>query len=95
MTAPRAYTTPRLAQAQATNLASAPFGLGALARHIRAVVANPAASSDTLLITADALRLAAMDPTDKPMAHRETLRAWADTLADLAPTRADPIQDAA
>jgi hypothetical protein len=95
MTAPRAYTTTRLAQAQAASLAPAPFGLGPLARHLRAIVASPGANSDALLLAADALRLAASDPDNTPPVHRATYRAWADTLADLAPTRADPIEDAA
>jgi hypothetical protein len=95
MTPAPTYITTRLATVQAARLASAPHGLGALARHVRAIVGNPRANSDALLITADALRLAAIDPADTPLAHRETLRAWADTLTDLAPTRADPVEDAA
>jgi hypothetical protein len=92
MMAGPAYITTRLATVQAARLAPAPHGLGPLARHLRAVIGNPGANSDALLITADALRLAAADPTDAPPAYRAALRAWADTLADLAPTRANQVE---
>ena len=53
------------------------------------IVANPHASSDTLLINADALRKVA-EPW-RGQAKGQALIALADQLAALAPTRADPV----
>jgi len=89
------YTTACLARVQSGRLTGGPFGLGMLARHVRSIVADPRADSDTLLILSDALRTDAASHPTLPEAHRAALRAWADTLADLAPTRATPIEDAA
>lgn len=51
-----------------------------VARIIRSTVANPRATSDTLLILADALR--------SPL--RDDLNDLANDIATLAPTRANP-----
>ena len=76
-----------LAQAEGLNLRGhtryLPHGIGHL---MHRVVADPRASSDTLLIVADALReyadFALFDEA------RATLRAIADAVAALAPSRA-------
>jgi hypothetical protein len=91
----RLYTTACLARVQSQRITGAPFGVGTLARHLRGIVADPRASSDTLLILADALRADATAHVTLPGAHRAALHTWADTLAELAPTRATPIEDAA
>jgi hypothetical protein len=91
----RLYITACLARVQSARIVHGPWGMVAMGRHIRAIVASPEASSDMLLIVADTLRLASAAPDDTPPAHRAALRAWADTLSDLAPTRATPIEDAA
>jgi hypothetical protein len=91
----RLYTTACLARVQSQRLTGAPFGVSTLARHLRGIVADPRASSDTLLILADALRADATGAHELSAAQRAAMRDWADTLAELAPTRATPIEDAA
>jgi hypothetical protein len=86
------YATQAQAEADAARITGAPFGLGWLAAHLRRLLADPRADSNVILLQADALRATATSPdaTASPAA-RATLRTWANTLTDLAPTRADPI----
>ncbi len=91
----RHYTTPWQAAADATRLADGPNPLVPLLLHLRAIVGDPRASSDHLLIAADALRSEAGWSTSTVPAYAQQLTAWANTLTDLAPTRADPIEDTA
>lgn len=93
MTRIHRYTTHAQAEADAARITGAPFGLGIVAGIVRRTVADPHCGSDCLLILADGLRAIATAPSDIPPAHRATLTAWADTLATLAPTRANPIED--
>lgn len=60
-----------------------------LLRHIATVARNPRSNSDTLLITADALREAAAPLGTHAFAR--ALRDLANTLAGMAPARIDPI----
>ena len=87
------YTTACLARVQSGRITGAPFGLGMLARHLRGIVADPRAGSDTLLILSDALRLDASTHVTLPSAQRAAMHDWADTLATLAPTRATRIEE--
>lgn len=57
--------------------------------HFLALVRDPRSSSDLLLITADALREAA--EADRWPERGATLARLADLLANLAPTRATPL----
>ena len=75
-------------QRDAARIGPAPPGWGFVASLLRRVVAHPDADCDTLLILADGLRI---DAATYPSAAT-TLRAWADTLTDIAPTRAEPIE---
>lgn len=92
MMRPRRYTTYAQAELDAERITGAPFGLGIVASILRTAVADPHCGSDYLLILADGLRAVATAPEDIPPAHRATLTTWANTLATLAPTRADPIE---
>jgi hypothetical protein len=58
---------------------------------VEGVVANRRSTSDTLLIIADQLREVAKPFNASPMA--QGLRQLADTLADIAPARANLLQD--
>ena len=91
MTAPR-YATVAQARADAERLAVAQH-VGTvpvlLLSTVEQVALNPRSSSDTLLITADALREAAGPLEGTPLAR--ALRHLADTLAAIAPTRATPL----
>lgn len=98
MTAPPIlYTTPEQARADAARLGEA--GVIGEATHSAVVdlVANPCANSDALLIMADRLRRACDDALfrEDNAARADLLLVWANTLTDLAPTRANPIEDAA
>lgn len=75
-------------QRDAARIGPAPPGWGFVASLLRRVVAHPMADCDTLLIVADGLRTDAATYTSAAT----TLRAWADTLSDIAPTRADPAE---
>lgn len=87
------YATPAQAKADTERLlmaglvGAAPWALLCL---IEGAVLNPRSSSDTLLILADALRepAAALEGTPQGLA----LRRLANTLTDIAPTRANPIK---
>jgi hypothetical protein len=87
------YTTPAQAKADTERLlmagrvGAAPWALLAL---IEQVVLNPRSSSDTLLIHADALREAA-SPMEGTPAGLALVRI-ANTLTDIAPTRANSIE---
>lgn len=98
MTAPPIlYATPWQAAADANNL-RADRGcadiLQPLLHHIRNVVADPRASSDHLLIVADALRSEALASAICIPSYATQIHRWANTLTDLAPTRANPIERA-
>jgi hypothetical protein len=86
------YATPTQAAADAQAVADGPAALIPLLLHLRAVVGSPHASSDHLLITADALRSEARWSTTAVPAYAEQLATWANTLTDLAPSRANPIE---
>lgn len=87
------YVTPAQAKADterlliATRVGSAPWALLAM---VERVVLDPRSSSDTLLIIADALREAATPLEGTPTGLG--LQRLADTLAEIAPTRANPIE---
>lgn len=87
------FTTAAQAKADAARLLIAHL-VGAapivLLATIEQVVLNPRSSSDTLLIHADALREAA-SPLDGTPQGRALAR-LANTLTDIAPTRANPIE---
>jgi hypothetical protein len=90
-----AYTTAERARAEADLLPLAD-GIGIVpACHLmllRNVVANPATSSDMLLILADGLRDAAAElAQDGQFERRAALMRLAGSLSDLAPWRADPL----
>jgi hypothetical protein len=75
-------------QRDALRIGPAAAGWSFLSSILRRVVAHPDADCDTLLIVADALRTdAATYPAAAP-----TLRAYADILTDIAPTRALPAK---
>jgi hypothetical protein len=95
----RYYTTAHQAEADARAIDTPRYRSAiepALLEHIHALVCNPATNSDMLLITADALRIAA-SATRFHRAQTATTAATqlALTLSDLAPTRANPIEDEA
>jgi len=94
MTAAPLYATRAQADADAARLLVASH-VGTvpilLLCHVEAVARDRRSNSDTLLITADALREAAAAIAGLPMGR--ALTHLADTLADLAPTRANPIQE--
>lgn len=86
------YATPIQAAADAQRLQDGPPALLPLHFHLRAVVADPRASSDHLLILADALRTEATTTGLYIPSYAAQCMAWANTLTDLAPTRANPIE---
>lgn len=86
------YATPIQAAADAQRLPDGPPALLPLHFHLRAVVADPRASSDHLLILADALRTEATTTGLYIPSYAAQCMAWANTLTDLAPTRANPIE---
>lgn len=62
--------------------------------HLRSVISQPEASSDHLLLCADALRTQAHAAHEIAPSYAEQLGVWANTLTDLAPSRANPLEDA-
>lgn len=92
---PRHYTTDWQAAIDMQRLAAptAP-ALQTLWEHLRSVVSEPAASSDHLLLVADALRTQAHAAQQIAPSYAEQLTTWANTLTDLAPARANPIEAA-
>ena len=93
----RPHITPDKAAAQAAALGRLMEPMrdvlaSAVLDHFAALVRDPRACSDLLLITADALREAAdLDPWP---ARGATLARLATALSDLAPTRATPLDPA-
>ena len=86
------YATPMQAAADMARLSDGPGALSPLHLHLRAVVGDPRASSDHLLLLADALRSEAHTTGLTIPAYAQQLTAWANTLTDLAPSRANPIE---
>ena len=92
---PPLYATSAQARADALALDLEPLrGLvpWLLLSHVEAVVLDRRSDSDTLLITADALRDTAAPMTDTALGR--ALVALANTLSEIAPTRANPIEAA-
>lgn len=89
------YTTPWQAAIDMRRLAApTASALQTLWEHLRSVIAEPAASSDHLLLVADALRTQARAAEQIAPSYAEHLTSWANTLTDLAPSRANPIEAA-
>lgn len=85
------YATPAQARADTERLQLHRVGAApwALLATIEGVVLNPRSNSDTLLIHADALRATADALGPNPASLGITR--LADILADIAPTRANPV----
>ena len=89
------YAAPCQAAADAERLHEGPPPpppLLTLREHLRMVVGDPRANSDVLLIQADALRTTAQWAAIVAPSYAEALTRWANTLTDLAPSRANPIE---
>lgn len=87
------YTTPEQAAADALLLGPPHTFWRAVHSGLVRLVSDPAAGSDALLIQADTLRQFGNDALFRATNPAEAARmiAWANTLTDLAPTRANPI----
>jgi hypothetical protein len=93
MTAPL-YANPWQAAADMARLTPAPPQLLQMEETLRTIVGHPQARSDHLLLIADALRIQARAFTHSIPSYAAQLTNWANTLTDLAPTRANPIEAA-
>lgn len=95
MNASPTYTTAEQAAADATRLGPPHPYWDEVHTDLVRLVSDPASNSDALLILADGCRRYGSDPVfhaAKPEAAAKLIE-WANTLADIAPTRANPIED--
>lgn len=90
----RLYATPIQAAQDAQRLPDGPAPLVPLLLHLRGILGNPGANSDTLLIIADALRHEAASATTTIPTYAQHLAEWSRLIATVAPTRADVVEAA-